>query len=675
MKELLPYFKLLKPVRLQFVGAILCALIYGASSGFGLPFMTHKIFPLIFSHDNSKFELYTQLKNGEYFPLEGFAEAKAPTLYEKKEDGSFGVVVKKLRMNSQGFYDDEEGERLTEKIFYVKSNESMVEVGGGLFKKNESTKAYLSLEKEETPREPWVLIGAVMMLPVVFLIRGASSFFNIYLISYCGMHVLEQIRLRVFEKYQSISIGFFHSHKSGDLFNRLMGDATSLQNSISNIANDIIKQPITLFGSIGYLVYQSINQKESVFILLCFAVIGVCVVPIRFIGQQLLKRVFLMQEQMGKMASVANENLGAYREVRAFNLEEREVRRFRNAVKIFFELQLKVVRYGSGLNPMVEVVTAIGLSTAIYYGSQKGITLNEILPLMMALYMSYDPIKKMGNMNSQAKTGLAALRRLDYVLNQEDQTPESNDPQPFPETFKTIQFNGINFSYGEGNVLKEIDLEIKEGEVVALVGPSGAGKTTFGALMTRFYDPQEGGVFLDDLDIRDLSKFDLRDHVSIVSQDTFLFDDTVEGNIRLGYQNASMEEIEGAATKAKAHEFIEALPEGYKTKIGEKGTRLSGGQKQRLALARAFLKDAPLLILDEATSALDSESESHIQSALETLVVGKTVFIIAHRFSTIQFATRILVFENGEITGDGDHEALLEHHDLYKDLYERQAKS
>jgi len=512
------------------------------------------------------------------------------------------------------------------------------------------------------------------LLPLVFIIRGASSFFNIYLISYCGLHVLEQIRLKVFQKYQFLNIGFFQNHKSGDLFNRLMGDATTLQGSISNISNDIVKQPITLLGGVGYLVYQSIQQQESVFILLCFAIIGICVFPIRFIGQQLLRRVFQMQEQMGQMAAIANENLGAYREVRSFNLEEREVGRFHRAAKIFFDLQLKVVRYGSGLNPLIEVVTAVGISIAIYYASQKGITLNEIIPLMMALYMAYDPIKKMGNINSTAKTGLAALRRLDYVLKQEDQTPEPEKPASFPSDFEKLGFSNLNFAYDNENVLNDINLEIRRGEIVALVGPSGAGKTTFGGLMSRFFDPQNGNVYLDNVDLRNVAKAELRQNVSLVAQDTFLFDDTVEGNIRLGRPGASEKDVIAAAQKAQAHEFIESLPDGYATRIGEKGTRLSGGQKQRLAMARAFLKEAPVLILDEATSALDSESEALIQEALEELVKGKTVFIIAHRFSTIQFATRILVFEKGYITGDGRHEDLLGSHSLYSHLYSRQSK-
>lgn len=673
MKELFPFFKLLKPVRFQFMIAIFCGLMYGLSSGFGLPFMTHKVFPLIFSSDAAKVKLFTQLENGDYFSVDGQQEARGDQFFIDSKDGSKkGPFSLKLTPEAR-YLLRENGEVLkVEETVCVEVDGEYVDVKGGLFVYDSSTQTYLSLREEQAEVSSWTLLAAVLLLPIVFIIRGASSFFNIYLISYCGLHILEQIRLMVFKKLQFLSISFYQQHKSGDILNRLLGDTAALQSSISVIANDIVKQPITLLGGVSYLIYQSWQQEESVFILLCFVVIGLCVFPIRYIGKNLLKRVFEMQAQQGDIAAIASENISAYREVRSFNLQEREMDRFRASSKKFFGLQLKVTRYSQGLNPMIEVVTATGLSVAIYYASQKGITLSDIIPLILALYMSYDPIKKMGNISNEYKKGLAALKRINFVLDQKDKTPEPTNPVDFPLQFEELRFRDLSFSYDEERVLNNIDVAIPKGTVVALVGPSGAGKSTFGALIPRFYDPQLGSIEINGMNINGFSKQALRKNISIVSQDTVLFDDTVMGNLKLGREDASEEEVITAAQQAQAHEFIMSLPEGYKTMIGEKGTRLSGGQKQRLAIARAFLKNAPLLILDEATSALDSESEAKIQEALEQLIVGKTVFIIAHRFSTIKLADRIFVFDKGVISGDGSHEELIESNAVYKDLHARQ---
>jgi ATP-binding cassette, subfamily B, bacterial MsbA len=673
MKELLPYFRLLKPVRTQFIIALVCALIYGISSGFGLPFMAKKIFPLIFSDRGQQVKLFTALKNGDYFAVNGKSEANSDQFFVKSGD-QFQSLPTTVQVTPEAFFlvqANGSTEPLRGKV-YVQANSNFVEVKGGLYTHDATSQSYLSLKNEIVAPSLWTLMGAVLLMPFIFILRGASSFFNIYFINYCGLSVLEALRLKVFTKLQHLPISFYHRHKSGDLLNRLLGDTSSLQAVISNVASDMVKQPITLLGGIVYLVYESFQQKESVFILLCFVIIALCVFPIRFVGRQLLKRAYLMQSQLGSVAALASENISAYREVRAFNLQDREISRFKQSVQIYFKLQLNVVRYTNGLNPMIEIVTATGLSMAILYASQIGVSLSDILPLIMALYISYDPVKKMGSINNSIKTGLAAIQRLNFILNQEDETPESLTPCEFPTELKSIEFKNLSFAYDQELVLKNLNLTIPKGEVVALVGPSGAGKSTFGSLVPRFYDPIEGDLAINDRNIKEFRKQDLRKSISIVSQDTVLFDDTVANNIRLGQLEASDEQVRFAAEQAQAHDFISDMAEGYDTRIGERGTRLSGGQKQRLAIARAFLKNAPMLILDEATSALDSESEAKIQQALEKLIVGKTVFIIAHRFSTIKLATRILVFHKGEIVGDGSHEDLIESNALYKDLHQRQ---
>ena len=673
MKDLLPFFKLLKPVRLQFALALLCGLIYGVSSGFGIPTMAYKVFPFIFDSEGEQLKIYTELSNGKFYPLDVKPEAHSANFYIKSES-DYQPLKKIVQLTAQGrFMVGEQGK--TEAIsqsLYVNKDSQYVEVKGGLFTQDSDTKGYKSLQAQKAEPSFGTVLAVLLIIPTVFIFRGASNFFNVYFTNYCGLAVLEALRLKVFLKLQHLPIAFFHRHKSGDLLNRLMGDTAALQAVVSSVASDLVRQPITLVGAIGYLIYQSLQQRESMFILLCFAVIGCCVFPIRFVGRQLLKRAYLMQEQMGSLSAIASENLSAYREVRAFNLQERELSRFQQASRLFLKLQLNVVRYNSGLSPTIEVVTAIGISIAIYYAKEKGITLGEIIPLILALYMSYDPIKKIGAINNSVKTGLAALQRLNFILNEEDETPEAKTTVDFPAEIRNIQFEQLCFAYDTEVVLKNLNLNINKGDVVALVGPSGAGKSTFGALIPRFYDPQAGKLSFNGLDIRSFKKQDLRQHIGIVSQDTVLFDDTVANNIRLGHQNASDEAVRFAAEQAQAHEFIQAMELGYNTRIGERGTRLSGGQKQRLAIARSFLRNAPILILDEATSALDSESEAKIQQALEKLIVGKTVFIIAHRFSTIKLASRILVFNHGEVVGNGSHEELMANNALYRDLHQRQ---
>ncbi|RYD70312.1 MAG: ATP-binding cassette domain-containing protein [Verrucomicrobiaceae bacterium] len=290
----------------------------------------------------------------------------------------------------------------------------------------------------------------------------------------------------------------------------------------------------------------------------------------------------------------------------------------------------------------------------------------------MALYMCYDPMKKLGEIHTRMKQGEASLDRLETILHAEEGVTDPKNPVTISKVEGRVSFHRVNFAYGDNPALKGINLEVPAGQVVALVGPSGAGKTTFASMVPRFYDPVEGSIMLDGVDLRELRLKDLRDHITIVPQEAVLFSGTIFENIKLGRMNASEEEVKEAARQAHAHDFILALPDGYNTQVGERGAQLSGGQKQRISIARAFLKNAPVLILDEATSALDSEAEARIQEELANLTRGRTTFIIAHRFSTIRIADRILVFEGGKIVGDGTFQELQEKHDLFRNLLEMQ---
>jgi subfamily B ATP-binding cassette protein MsbA len=304
----------------------------------------------------------------------------------------------------------------------------------------------------------------------------------------------------------------------------------------------------------------------------------------------------------------------------------------------------------------------------LFFGVRNGMTLEGFMTLGMALYMSYEPIKKLGTIHSLFRQGESAIERMEFILHEPDTLPDPVAPKPFVTPQQAIRFENLSFAYDGEPVLREVDLEIPIGKVIALVGPSGAGKSTFASLIPRFYDPQSGAITLDGTDLRHFTKKDLRAHIAVVPQMPSLFIGTVAENIRIGRLEASDDEVIAAARKAHADDFIRSLPDGYQTQVGERGDQLSGGQRQRIAIARAFLRDAPILILDEATSALDSESEATVQQALAELVKGRTTFIIAHRFSTITIADRILVFQSGRIVADGTHEQLRTSNTIYQSM-------
>ncbi len=577
MKRFLPYYKYLFQVKWPFIAALLAGAVYGAASGFGLPWMIKKVLPEIFS-------------KGDVVPL-------------------------------------------------------------------------------------MELIGVALILPAVFLVRSVSQFINGYLIHYCGLKVLELIQVNLFSVLQKLPLKFFQKHKSGDLLSRLMGDTQMLRMALVEVSNDIIIQPMQMLGAIGFLVYMSMEKSEFFFLYICLATIPLCVMPIRLIGKKLFRKAKDVQAQSGDLTASVTDGLQAPMEIRSYNMQQGVVKSFQAQIVKLFKARMKVVKYDKMLGPIIEFVSACGVALAILYAGRSGLDFeSDMMPLLTALYMSYDPIKKLGKLHTKIQKATASLDRIEYVIDYPDELPEAEKPVPFESIKGRVQFEGVTFAYDEQPALKGINLDIPAGQVVALVGPSGAGKSTFASLIPRFYDVNEGSVWVDGHDVRAVRKHDLRDLIAVVSQAPVLFNESVLENIRIGKPSASDAEVIEAAKKAHAHEFIEnILEDSYQTKVGEKGTCLSGGQRQRIAIARAFLKNAPILILDEATSALDSESEAKIQDALELLVKGRTTFIIAHRFSTIKIADRILVFDRGEIVADGDHEDIYPKSSLYRDLYDRQS--
>ena len=503
-----------------------------------------------------------------------------------------------------------------------------------------------------------LLILTCLWIPAVFLLRAMASFANGYLIQYTGMHVVESIRIDLFEKLQGLPLGFFKRNPSGDLLARLMNDTEMLRQIIAQSSNDLIKQPATLLFALGYVGHMAWRDRSAFIALIALLTVPLCIIVIRTAGKKLTARAHMLQTRGGNLSASLSESLQSALEIRAYNLQESQIRSFRKRVGEILKLTMKVVKYRQSISPSIEVVAAVGFAAALFFGVKAGMTLEGFLALGMALFMSYEPIKKLGAIHSYFQQGVASVDRIEHILHAEDNIPNPAKPKPFPTSIREISFDDVTFAYDGPPVLHNVSLTIPAGQVVALVGPSGAGKSTFAQLVPRFYEARDGEVRIDGISVRDFSKHDLRAHVAVVPQTPSLFLGTLEENIRVCKQDATRAEIEAAAKKAFAHDFIIAMPQGYETPVGERGDLLSGGQRQRIAIARAFLKDAPILILDEATSALDTESEAAVQQALAELVKGRTTLIIAHRFSTIRIADRILVFREGRIVSDGSHEQL-----------------
>jgi subfamily B ATP-binding cassette protein MsbA len=532
-----------------------------------------------------------------------------------------------------------------------------------VFERSPNTPPFTTLE----------LFSIAAYLPMVFLLRGVCSYLNTYYISLTGTRVLEALRLDYFRKLQVLPLSFVQSRSTGDLVSRGLSDTGQLQNTLVAFANDGIKQPLTLVWTIGFLVYNAVTQKGAAPVLVCIALVPLCVFPVRYVGRKIVKRAVQVQNQLGDITGQLAENLAAAREVRAFGLEDREISRFAAACRALIASQLKVVKYAQALAPVIEIISAFGISLTFIYAYHEQMPLGVFLSIIAALYVSYEPVKKIGALNNELKRGSASLERLEVVLREPVTICDPAQPTEIHRLRGDLAFEGVTFAYKvDEPVLRTISVKIPAGTVCALVGPSGAGKSTFANLVPRFYEIATGRLAIDGIDVRAMRLADLRRNIAIVSQEPMLFNDTIYNNLLLGRADATRTEVEQAARDAFAHDFIKTLPAGYETMVGERGALLSGGQKQRVALARAFLRNAPILILDEATSALDTDSEAAIQAALKKLVVGKTVLIIAHRFSTIRDASMILVFERGEIVARGTHNELFAASPLYKSLYERQ---
>lgn len=512
-----------------------------------------------------------------------------------------------------------------------------------------------------------VIIVIASILPILAFIRGVGSFLSSYLIQWVGNRVVMDMRVQAFTHLQDLSVSYFDQNRTGEMISRTVNDTTLLERAVSTALTDIVRQPLILVGAIGYLVW-----KDWRLALMSLVVFPLCIYPIAIYGRKVRKAGRQAQERMGDLVSIMQEAIVGVRIVKAFCMEDHEMSRFVEQCRSFFGRITKVVRSKAIIEPVIVLISSAGMVLALMYAYLVKMPFEDFITFTVALVMLYDPVKKISSLHLIIQHSSAAADRVFEVLDTEISVKDRVGAVEFSGEVRDLEFSDVSFTYGGEPVLKGINLKVRSGEKIAFVGSSGAGKTTLINLIPRFADVSNGRILLNGTDIRDFTLKSLRSRIGLVTQETFLFNDTIAWNIAYGAGNRSRDEIIEAAKKAHAHEFIMEMPANYDSVIGERGVRLSGGQRQRLAIARAIMKNPPILILDEATNALDTESERAVQTALDDLVVGRTVFAIAHRLSTIMNCDRIIVLDKGRVVEQGTHNELLGWSGVYKRLYDLQ---
>lgn len=520
-----------------------------------------------------------------------------------------------------------------------------------------------------------LLMLACAALPAIFIVRGVSVWLNAVMVNVLGIRILETLRMAVFNRVQELPVAFIEERQKGDIISRVVADTQNVQNILSSIANDLVKQPITCICALSAFIWLLVQSGHGILFLVNVAFIGLAAWPIMVFGRRISQKALRAQEGLGALNASIQQNLETQREVRAYALEEREIRDFRVVSDGYCNNYVKLVKYQKALIPVMEIVTSLALAFLLVRGKQLGMSLTDFIAMAGALFFAFDSMKRAGNAFNRFNEAQGGLARLSEVLEEPNTIPDPEVPVKLEQPVRgDITFRNVTFAYNKesGPALRDINVHIPAGQIVGLVGPSGAGKTTFASIIPRFYEVSSGSVELDGVDIRNIAQHDLREELSLVGQQALLFTGTIRDNIRLGKLDATDAEIKEAADAAAVTKFLDSQSKGLDTKLGQGGAGLSGGQRQRVAIARAFVKNAPVLILDEATASLDAESEREIQESLDELAKGRTTLIVAHRFSTIRNADRILVFEGGRIVGDGPHEELYTTCPLYKELYDRQ---
>ncbi|MCF8109888.1 MAG: ABC transporter ATP-binding protein/permease [Desulfobacteraceae bacterium] len=523
------------------------------------------------------------------------------------------------------------------------------------------------IKKDE--RMLFLLPLAVM---AIYVLRGAGMYGQEFLMHYVGENIIRKLRENLYDKISDLPLSFFQKEKTGVLMSRITNDVNIIKNMVSTAVTGALKDCFTIIGLIFVIFYR--DWKLA---LLAMVVLPAAVIPIYEFGRRIRRFSTRSQESMADLNAFLHETFAGNKIVKAFGMEPDEKARFFDKNRSYYHYEIKTFRIKALSSPVMELIGGIGVSLVIWYGGYGVIhgtsTPGTFFSFMTAVMMMYAPIRKLSRLNNAIQQGMAATDRVFDILETESDIVEPENPSPMPAPPHTVAFENVWFGYEkEEPVLKDIDLEVRPGERLGIAGTSGGGKTTLVNLIPRFYDVTSGSVKIDGIDIRELAVADLRSRIAVVTQEPILFNDTIGANIAYGKKGATREQILDASRAAYIYDFIRRLPKGLDTVIGELGSRLSGGEKQRMCIARALLKDAPILILDEATSALDAEAEQLVKKALENLMAGRSSFIIAHRLSTIVEADRIIVLARGGIAEQGTHKSLLETKGEYYRLYYQQ---
>ena len=517
------------------------------------------------------------------------------------------------------------------------------------------------------------LVYVCVAILTIFFLKNLFKYFSLFFMAPVRNGIIRDIRQQLFDKLLFLPLSYFSEERKGDLMSRITSDVQEVEWSILNVLEAIFREPLIISGSLFFMLYVSPSLTGFVFILIIFTgfIIG-------GIGRSLKRSSSLVQEKLGNLVSIVEEALSGLRIIKGFNAENYQQDKFAKENNAYRRILTRLLWRRDLSSPLSEFMGIAVVAVLLWYGSRQvfsgELEAETFLTFIFAFYNVIDPAKSFSKAYYNIQKGIAAMFRLEHLLDAEVSITEKPDAIPISNFNQHIQYRNVNFAYNkeEGPVLRDINLSIPHGKVIALVGASGAGKSTLVDLLPRFYDLEEGGIFIDDRNIKDYRIYDLRYLMGIVSQEAILFNDTIYNNIVFGLEKVSLEQVTKAATIANAHDFIMATEQGYQTVIGDRGSKLSGGQRQRLTIARAILKNPPILILDEATSALDSESEKLVQEALVELMKNRTSIVIAHRLSTIQHADQIVVMKNGRIIETGTHFELLEKAGEYQKLVELQ---
>jgi len=513
------------------------------------------------------------------------------------------------------------------------------------------------------------------LLPLIvfllFCVRAVCRFLNDYFIRTAGELAIQEIRNDVYRNSMRLGLRFYHGQTTGGLMSRILSDVAGMQAGIATVVTGACRDGFSAISLLVVIFYR--NWRLA---LITFIVIPLTVFFARKIGKRVKRLSTESQEKMGDVAAILQETFAGIKVVKSFGLESWEVGRFRTATQEYYGFVRKGIKYFALSTPITELITSLGISAVIWVGGKMVLngttTAAEFFSFLTAMALVYKPVKSLNGYYNTIQASAGAAVRIFEIIDEKPELVDAPNAVELGRSRGKVEFRDVSFAYGAEPVLDSISLTAQTGEVVALVGPSGSGKSTLVSLLSRFYDVTDGSISIDGMDVRKVGMESLVRQIALVDQEITLFNDTLANNIRYGNFAASDAQVEAAAKAAFAHEFITALPEGYATNIGDRGARLSGGQRQRICIARAILKDAPILILDEATSALDTESEQTVQKALNNLMANRTTFVIAHRLSTILHAHKILVLDGGRIVEQGTHAELLERGGLYQRLCEMQ---